>query len=179
MLIKISNWIQKQWNSLKANSLQNLMRKFLSCRNSSSSINDLTVGNNEAIATILMHTRVIVQRARSYDIGMNTLAHKFALVTTSILADTCTGDIYKQNEENITNKSIYGSNKKAIICSISNDSIYWSTNDPSKYNVQSSISKLIQKLMMFTWCLVDKKISTKCHKTMKTCNYCPHKVLYR
>ena len=82
-----------QWNSLKAKSMQILMRKFLSCRNSSSSINDLTVGNNEAITTILMYTRVIVQRARSYDIGMNTLAHKFALVTTSILADTCTGYI--------------------------------------------------------------------------------------
>ena len=69
------------------------MRKFLSCRNSSSSINDLSVVNSEAIATILIYTRVIVQQAMSYDFDMNTLAHEFALVTTSIFADTCTGDI--------------------------------------------------------------------------------------
>ena len=68
------------------------MRKFLSCRNSSSSINDLTVVKNEAIATILIYTRMIVQQARSYIIGINTLVHEFALVTTSIFADTCTGD---------------------------------------------------------------------------------------
>ena len=71
----------------------NFERKFLRCRNSSSSINNLTVGNNEAIATTLLYTRVIVQQARPYDIGINTLAHEFALVTTSIFADTCTGDI--------------------------------------------------------------------------------------
>ena len=129
--------------------MQVLMRKFLSCRNSSSSINDLTVGNNEAIATILIYTRVIEQQARSYDIGINTLAHEFSLVTFSIFAEyMCRCYLNKQNEENITNKSICGSNKKKIICSISDDSIYWSTNDPSKYNVdnvQSSISKLTQK----------------------------------
>ena len=50
--------------------MQALMRKYLSCRNSSNSINDLTVGNNEAIATILIYTRVIEQQARSYDIGI-------------------------------------------------------------------------------------------------------------
>ena len=38
--------------------MQALIGKILSCRNSSSSIhvNDLTVGNNEAIATILIYT---------------------------------------------------------------------------------------------------------------------------
>ena len=69
------------------------MRKFLSCRNSRSSINDLTVGNNEAIATILIYTRMIGQQARSYNIGINILQHEFALVTTSMFSDTCTGDI--------------------------------------------------------------------------------------
>ena len=73
--------------------MQALMRKLLRCRNSNSSINDLTVGNNEAIATILIITRVIGQQARSYDIGTNTLAHEFAPVTTSIFADTYTCDI--------------------------------------------------------------------------------------
>ena len=38
------------------------MRKYLSCRNSSSRINDLTAGNNEAIATILIYTRGIGQQ---------------------------------------------------------------------------------------------------------------------
>ena len=58
-------------------------------------MNNLTVGNSEAIATILIYTctRVIGQQAMSYDIGINTLALVFALVTTSIFADTCTGDI--------------------------------------------------------------------------------------
>ena len=36
--------------------MQALMGKVLSFRNSSSSINDITVGNNEAIATILIYT---------------------------------------------------------------------------------------------------------------------------
>ena len=45
------------------------------------------------VATILIYTRGIGQQARSYDISLNTLAHAFALVTTSIFADTCTGDI--------------------------------------------------------------------------------------
>ena len=45
------------------------------------------------VATILIYTRVIGQQARSYDRDINTLAHEFALVTTSILADTCTGNI--------------------------------------------------------------------------------------
>ena len=63
--------------------------KLLSCRNSSSSINDLTVGN----ATILIYTRVIGQQAMSYEKGINTLANEFASVTTSIFADTCTCDI--------------------------------------------------------------------------------------
>ena len=45
----------------------------LRCRNSSSNINDLTVGhNNEAISTILINTRVIGQQAQSYNIGINT-----------------------------------------------------------------------------------------------------------
>ena len=73
--------------------MQVLMRKFLSCKNFSSSINDLTVGNNEAIAAILIYTKVVAQQARSYDFDMNTLAHELALVTTAIFADTCTGDI--------------------------------------------------------------------------------------
>ena len=106
---------------------------FLRCRNSNSSINDLTVGNNEAIATILIITRVIRQQARSYDIDINSLAYEFAPVTSSIHIHV----IF----ENITNKSIWRSNKKKIICSISDDSIchfiYWSTNDPSKYNVEN------------------------------------------
>ena len=80
-------------NSLKANNMQVLMRKCSSRRNANSCLNDLTVGNNEAIATILIYTRVIVQQARTYDIGINTLAHEFVLVTTSIFADTCTGDV--------------------------------------------------------------------------------------
>ena len=67
--------------------------KLLSGRNSSSNINDLTVGNCEAIATIIIYTRVIGQQARSYEKGINTLANEFASVTTSIFADTCTCDI--------------------------------------------------------------------------------------
>ena len=59
--------------------------KYLSCRDLSSGINDLTIGNNEAIATILIYTRMIGQQARSYDIGINILAHGFA----SFCADTC------------------------------------------------------------------------------------------
>ena len=78
--------------------MQALMRKLLRCRNSSSSINDLTVGKNEAIATILINTRVIGQQARLYDIGLNTLAHEFALVTTSIFADTYTGDVHSKTK---------------------------------------------------------------------------------
>ena len=50
----------------------NFNEDILSCRNSSSSITDLTVGNNEAIATILIYTRVTGRQARSYDIGINT-----------------------------------------------------------------------------------------------------------
>ena len=33
-------------------------------------MNDLTVGNNEAIAITLIYTRVIGQQTRSYDKGM-------------------------------------------------------------------------------------------------------------
>ena len=56
----------KQRNGLKEKkNMQTLMRKLFRCRNSSSNINDLTVGKNEAIATILINTRVIGQQARS------------------------------------------------------------------------------------------------------------------
>ena len=75
------------------------MRKLLRCRNSSSSINDLTVGKNEAVATIVISTRVIGQQARSYVIGINTLAHEFALETTSMFADTYTGDIQSKTKK--------------------------------------------------------------------------------
>ena len=75
------------------------MRNLLRCRNSSSSINDLTVGNNEAVATILINTRVVGQQARSYDIGINTLAHEFALETTLIFAVTYTGDIQNKTKK--------------------------------------------------------------------------------
>ena len=96
----------KQSNSLKANNMQALMRKLLRCRNSNSRINDLTVGNNEAIATILINTRVIGQQARSYDIGINTIAHEFALVKTSIFADTYTGDIQSKTKK-ISQTKVY------------------------------------------------------------------------
>ena len=82
------------------------MRKLLRCRNSSSSINKLTVGNNEAVATILINTRVIGQQARSHDIGINTLAHEFALETTSIFADTYTGDIQSKTKK-ISQTKVY------------------------------------------------------------------------
>ena len=87
--------------------MQALMRKLLRCRNSSSNINDLTVGhNNEAISTILINTRVIGQQAQSYNIGINTLAHEFALVTTSIFADTYTGDIHSKTKK-ISQTKVY------------------------------------------------------------------------
>ena len=89
---------------------------------------------------------MIGQQARLYDIGLNTLAHEFALVTTSIFADTYTGDISKQNEENITNKSICGSNKKKIIYSITDYTIFH---------------------FMFAWYLVDKNFSTKMSQDMQ------------
>ena len=82
------------------------MRKLLRCRNSSSTINDLTVGNNEAVATILINTRVIGQQARSYDIGINTLAHEFAQETTSIFAETYTGDIQSKTKK-ISQTKVY------------------------------------------------------------------------
>ena len=96
----------KQSNGLKANNVQAFMRKLLRFRNSSSRINDLTVGNNEAIATILVNTRVIGQQARSYDIGINTIAHEFALVTTSIFADTYTGNIQSKTKK-ISQTKVY------------------------------------------------------------------------
>ena len=153
------------------------MRKLLRCRNSSSTINDLTVGNNEAVAIILINTRVIGQQARSYDIGINTLAHEFALETTLIFADTYTGDIQSKTKK-ISQTEVCGANKKKIICSLSDDSIchfiYWSTNDPSKYNVDNFQTN--PKVKDVTWYLVDKISAQQCHKT---CNYCSHKVLYR
>ena len=50
---------------------------------------------------------MIVQQARSYDIGINTLAHEFALVTTSIFADTCTGDIQISKTKKISQTKVY------------------------------------------------------------------------
>ena len=88
------------------------MGKLLRCRNSSNSINDITVDNNEAIATILINTRVIGQQAGPYDISINTLVHEFTLKTTSIFTDIYIQVIFKANEENITNKIICGSNKR-------------------------------------------------------------------
>ena len=101
------------------------MGKLLSCRNSSSSINDLTVGNNETVATIFINTRVIGQQTRSYDIGINTLAHEFVLEKTSIFADTYTGDIQSKPKKISQTKVYVGQIKKnkTIICSTSDDSI--------------------------------------------------------
>ena len=82
------------------------MKKLLRCRNSSRSITDLTVGNNEAVATILTITRVNGQEARSYHIGINTLAHEFALETTLIFADTNTGDIQSKTKK-ISQTKVY------------------------------------------------------------------------
>ena len=91
------------------------MRKHLRCRNSSSTINDLTVGNNEAVATILINTRVIGQQARSYDIGINTLAHEFALETNSIFADTYTGDIQSKTKKISQTKVYVGQKSKSFV----------------------------------------------------------------
>ena len=83
---KIVN-VDKKYRT-RYNNNESFNEEILSLINSSSSINDLTVGNNEAIiATFLNYTRMIGQQARSYDMGINTLAHEFALVTTSIFAD--------------------------------------------------------------------------------------------
>ena len=81
-------------------------------RNSSSSINDLTVDNNESIATILINTRVIGQQAGSYDISINTLVHEFALKTTSIFADIYTGDIQRKMKKISQTKLYVGQIKR-------------------------------------------------------------------
>ena len=49
---------------------------------------------------------MIGQQARSYDIGINTLAHEFALETTSIFADTYTGDIQSKTKK-ISQTKVY------------------------------------------------------------------------
>ena len=49
---------------------------------------------------------MIGQQARLYDIGLNTLAHEFALVTTSIFADTYTGDIQSKTNK-ISQTKVY------------------------------------------------------------------------
>ena len=94
--------------------MQALMRKLLRCRSSSSSINDLTVGNDEATATILINTRVIGQQPRSYDIGINTLVPEFALVTTSTFADKYTGDIQSKTKKISQTKVYVGQIKRKL-----------------------------------------------------------------
>ena len=49
---------------------------------------------------------MIGQQASLYDIGLNTLAHEFALVTTSIFADTYTGDIQSKTKK-ISQTKVY------------------------------------------------------------------------
>ena len=125
MLIKISNLVQKQLNSLKANNMQALMRKYLSCRSSSSSINDLTFGNNDTIATFLIYSTLIRQQARSYDVlNLKHIKHISAWVCTSANLNLW-HNFNKRIKDNLTNKSTCGSNKKKITCSIPGGSVIY------------------------------------------------------
>ena len=123
------------------------MRKLLRCRNSSSTINDLTVGNNEAVATILISTRVIGQQARSYDIGINTLAHEFALETTSIFADTYTGDIQSKTNKISQTKVYVGQIKRKsfVLYQMTRSVILYTGLLMIRQSTMWTISKLTQK----------------------------------
>ena len=90
---------------------------------------------------------MIGQQARLYDIGLNTLAHEFALVTTTIFADTYTGDIQSKTKKISQTKVFVGQIKrKKIIYSITDYSIFH---------------------FMFAWYLVDKNFSTKMSQDMQ------------
>ena len=110
-------------------------------------MNDLTVGNNEAVATILINTRVIGQQARSYDIGINTLAHEFELETTSIFADTYTGDIQSKTKKISQTKVYVGQIKRKsfVLYQMTRSVILYTGLLMIRQSTMWTISKLTQK----------------------------------